>query len=107
MPYINEDTRQALAAGAPAVNPGELNYVLTRLAQEYVQVKGLTYGTLNDVMGVFSSATAEFYRRIVVPFEERKCSINGDVYDIAITHPEMSKLEKPILSKKEDNIYAW
>lgn len=81
MPYIKDEARQALAAGAPSTNPGELNYIFCRLAQEYVQVKGLSYQTLNDVMGAFTGALAEFRRRIVDPYENRKRFENGDVFD--------------------------
>ena len=81
MPYIKEEAREALTNGAPAETCGELNYVFTRLAQEYVQVKGLSYQTLNDVMGAFIGALGEFQRRIVHPYEERKRVENGDVFD--------------------------
>lgn len=85
MPYIDEEAREALGlAGAPATTPGELNYVITRLAQEYVQVRGLSYQTLNDVMGALTGALSEFQRRVVHPYEERKRAVNGDVFDAAL-----------------------
>lgn len=84
MPYIDEEAREALAAGAPSATPGELNYVITRLAQEYVQVRGLSYQTLNDVMGALTGALSEFQRRVVRPYEERKRAANGDVFDAAL-----------------------
>jgi hypothetical protein len=84
MPYVKDEVREALSAGAPATTSGELNYVFTRIAQEYVQVNGLSYGVLNDVVGALQGACAEFQRRIVAPYEDRKCTQNGDVYDIAL-----------------------
>lgn len=84
MPYVKAEQRDALMAGAPSANPGELNFVFVRLAQEYVQVKGLSYQTLNDVMGAFTGAIDEFKRRIVHPYENRKCAENGDVFDAAL-----------------------
>lgn len=61
--------------------PGELNFAMTTLASEYVRRRAINYSVLNEVMGVFSSAQAEFYRRVVVPYEDVKLSQNGDVYD--------------------------
>ena len=84
MPYVKDEAREALAAGAPAANPGELNYVFFCLAQEYVHVKGLSYQTLNDVSGAFNEGLAEFRRRVIVPYEERKRAENGDVVDVAL-----------------------
>lgn len=61
--------------------PGELNFAMTILASEYVRRRGMSYTVANEVMGVFASAQSEFYRRVVVPYEDKKCAENGDVYD--------------------------
>ena len=42
--------------------------------------KGLNYQTCNDVMGALEGAKAEFYRRVVGPYEDQKIEENGDVY---------------------------
>lgn len=144
MPYIDGAAREALAAGAPSRTPGELNYVITRIINDYVKAQGLSYTVLNDVMGVLhgvepcvrdrrrplghppcnadelthvigrllgeymkvkastsptderdtateiavdgvlSSVMAEFYRRLVVPYEDRKREENGEVYDLEL-----------------------
>jgi hypothetical protein len=34
---------------------------------------------MNDVMGAFTGAQAEFYRRDVAPYEDAKIQQNGDV----------------------------
>jgi hypothetical protein len=41
----------------------------------------LTYQTMNDCLGALEGAKLEFYRRVVVPYEEQKKYENGDVYD--------------------------
>lgn len=90
MPYIGQDRREDLLSltipklGDAEVNtsmtPGELNFLLTEVALEYVRSKGLNYTAINDVMGAFASAQAEFYRRVAVPYEDAKIRENGDVY---------------------------
>jgi hypothetical protein len=87
MPYVTEDRRADLDAmkvgeveDAYSLTPGDLNYLMTRLAIGYVNRKVKDYTTLNDVMGVFASAQAEFYRRVVAPYEDEKIAANGDVY---------------------------
>lgn len=61
--------------------PGELNFAMTTLANEYVRRRGVNYTVLNEVVGVFSSAMAEFQRRVVAPYEDIKRAKNGEVYD--------------------------
>lgn len=83
MPYIPKEDRADLAprfARAPRTQ-GELNYQLTCVAQHYVRVHGLSYGTLNTVVGALECAKAEFQRRVVAPYEDSKLKQNGDVYD--------------------------
>ncbi len=80
MPYIDQEAREALAVGAPARTAGELNYVITRLILEYLEMKGRSYSTMNEIMGVLSACGLEFYRRVVVDYEREKIKENGDVY---------------------------
>lgn len=80
MPYVSPSARRALNKGEPAQTPGELNYAITRLVTAYLLEKGPSYTTMNDIMGALVGAKAEFYRRAVVPFEDRKRAQNGDVY---------------------------
>lgn len=77
MPYIKpEDRTDALFA----TTPGELNYAFTILAKNYIQLNGLSYQTINDIVGALEGAKMEFYRRVAVPYEEGKIKENGDVY---------------------------
>lgn len=80
MPYINNSDRIDLNGGRTPQTVGELNYTLTQDVLAYLEDKGLSYRTINDIMGAFSSAQAEFYRRVAVPYENNKNIENGDVY---------------------------
>lgn len=82
MPYIPQERAKALAAIADELpqNSGELNFVLTRTALDYLESKGLSYQSCNDIMGAFEGAKQEFYRRVVAPYEERKIRENGDLF---------------------------
>lgn len=61
-------------------NVGELNYVLTTIANDYFQRNGMNYRAVNDVVGALRCAEAEFYRRVAAPYEDKKIEANGDVY---------------------------
>lgn len=90
MPYVPKADRFRFSAVVNALNeemakgitPGELNYLLTGIADNYVAVKGKSYTHMNDVLGAFSGASKEFYRRVVAPYEEEKINENGDVYTV-------------------------
>lgn len=86
MPYINHGCAIDLNNNLKSPQtPGELNYLMTQLAIHYVEDHGLSYTTINDIMGVFSCAQAEFYRRVAVPYETNKIIENGDVYPSQMT----------------------
>ena len=81
MPYILAEARPRLTRDLPCPETaGELNFVITSLVDEYVAEKGLSYAILNEVVGVLECAKAEFYRRVVAPYEDTKIQANGDVY---------------------------
>jgi len=80
MPYIKKQYRKNLDNGADPVNVGELNYCITKLLLCYIKQKGLCYRTINDILGALSGATKEFYRRVAIPYEDKKIKENGDVY---------------------------
>lgn len=86
MPYIEADDRDALEPKSKAepTKTGELNYQITMLLVNYTQKHGLSYGTVNDVLGALEGAKLEYYRRVAVPYEQRKFSENGDVYPSSI-----------------------
>lgn len=81
MPYITQDRRAALAAGAMPENAGELNYLVTKLVDGYlVSQGGVRYARINEVIGVLECAKLEAYRRIAAPYEDSKIAESGDVY---------------------------
>jgi hypothetical protein len=79
MPYIKQKDRERLAKGEAPQTAGELNYSITKLLLNYLKAKGTSYQTINEIMGVMSAATHEFYRRHAVPYEDKKIAENGDV----------------------------
>jgi hypothetical protein len=79
MPYIKQEQRKELAEGRMPRDPGELNYQITRMLLDYLKNKGESYGVFNEIMGVLTCASEEFYRRWVIPYEEKKIRENGDV----------------------------
>ena len=84
MPYINQVGRNKFDddfSGSNAENAGELNYMFTCLIIEYIQKHGLKYQVLNDIVGALDGAKAEFQRRVVGSYEDKKIEENGDVYE--------------------------
>ena len=94
MPYIEFDKRSFLdnASVPEAHKSGELNYLITNammqfglddIFQNYVQRKGLTYQTYNDIMGAWTGALVEYLRRKhpgFFAYEDQKKEQNGEVY---------------------------
>lgn len=92
MPYIKPEDRpkfdraiQILAQNIET--PGELNYVITKLCHSAAHgtpsdVDGgseLCYSRINSVVGTLECVKQEFYRRVAVPYEDKKIEENGDV----------------------------
>lgn len=80
MPYIKHELRELINDGQIPQNVGELNYAFTSIIKAYMAGKRLDYGFLNGIVGALESAKLEFYRRVVVPYEDVKIRENGDVY---------------------------
>lgn len=79
VPYIKKQDRVPLEMSRHAQTPGELNYLLTITALDYLDRHKLDYGTLNAIIGAFESAKREFQRRVVDPYEDDKMRSNGDL----------------------------
>lgn len=85
MPYIKEERRDALHEGGSleaayeTQSAGELNYCFTMLAGAYWAAHP-NYQGINDIIGALEGAKMEFYRRVAVPYEDKKIQENGDVY---------------------------
>lgn len=80
MPYIKAND-YARAEEAPA-NAGELNFAITMLILRYLDQNGGRYQQINDIVGALEGAKLEFYRRVVSPYEDAKCAVNGDPYPV-------------------------
>jgi len=78
MPYIKPTTREE-AKAAPK-SPGELNFAITTLLDNYLSRLGLSYDSINDSIGALECAKLELYRRLGAPYESIKQAQNGDVY---------------------------
>ncbi len=84
-PYIRPEQRAPIdhwlhGLAQFILNPGELNYAITKLCHEYLPVERVAvYRDYNEVIGVLEAAKLEFYRTVVVPYEERKRAENGAV----------------------------
>jgi len=81
MPYVDAEARDRLNSGGKPQTPGELNYAITRVVDEYlIQKGGIRYAHLNEVIGALECAKLELYRRVAAPYEDKKITEAGDVY---------------------------
>lgn len=88
MPYIDQPSRDVLDPYVAGVisefasaeySPGALNYVITQLCRGFLGDQ-VNYTAFNEVIGVLECAKQELYRRAVVPYENNKRDLNGEVY---------------------------
>ena len=80
MPYIKSNRRQDVEFNVDIRNAGELNYYITKALCNYLIWNGVTYQKINDCIGALEAAKLELYRRVVIPYEDKKIKENGDVY---------------------------
>ncbi len=81
MPYITTEEKLDLTSTMEPVTPGQLTYTVTVLVNRFVKAQGrIRFVTLCLVMGALMCAAFEFYRRVVVKYEDEKIRSNGDVY---------------------------
>lgn len=89
MPYITKESRdnldsslepllEILKGAQYSLTPGEINYVLTKVVHAYLSTE-LNYYRLNSMIGALECCKMELYRRIAVPYEDRKIAENGDI----------------------------
>jgi hypothetical protein len=83
MPYVKQAQRERLDGGRAPEDAGELNYVLTKIIDDYmVRNGGVRYARLNEVIGALECVKLELYRRVAAPYEDRKMAENGEVYSL-------------------------
>lgn len=84
MPYIKKEDRSKFVdmfCNIPEMkSAGELNYALTMICKDYIEDKGNSYQTYNDIIGALEGCKLELYRRLIGPYEEVKALENGDVF---------------------------
>jgi len=87
MPYIKKEDREKwkviidevvnkLNFSPENAVEGELNYLITSILKKVYSPKYFNY---NRAMGLLECIKAEFYRRVVSPYEDKKIEENGDV----------------------------
>ena len=81
MPYVEKELRKKLEKGELPESAGTLNYLITLQINKYLKLHGLTYTTINGILGALTGATLEFYARVARPYEDKSKKRNGDVYD--------------------------
>lgn len=99
MPYITEEMRGRSPEGCKKLSEqigtiiatiraefdtddfeGVCNYTISRIVAGVMKPKdGWRYKWLNRAYGTFLGAGAEFYRRVVGPYEDRCVEKNGDI----------------------------
>ena len=90
MPYIKAERRDNIEEVMEYPESEDINFVMTTLLIDYVNKKGMTYSTINEVLGVLECVKMEFFRRIAIPVENQQLNENGDVYVLA-----KAKKDKP------------
>lgn len=86
MPYIDSEFRRESLSNRTSAprDAGELNFTLTSICIEYLELNGLRYANVNEVIGALECAKLELYRRVAAPYEDTKIAENGDVYPPAL-----------------------
>lgn len=84
MPYLTQESRTKIRLASS----GQLNYIIHQIIDEYLEDNGLSYETLNSILGVLTAVQLEIYRRLAAPYEDRKKDENGDVYPYIAYVPE-------------------
>ena len=80
MPYIKQTDRADidvwLSDRPYNTASGVLAYTFYKILKE--ESKGMSYYGLATLVGVLETVKMEFNRRVVVPYERKKCEENGD-----------------------------
>jgi hypothetical protein len=89
MPYIKPEGREILLNSSlkdllknpEVLGPGELNFFISTLLWSVFE-KNKCYQKANELLGVLSAVSLEFYRRKVAPYEDIKILENGDITEL-------------------------
>lgn len=81
MPYLEKTRREALDSLMICMDKGgDINYLVTQLCQEFLEVKGESYATYNEIIGALECCKLEIYRRKIAGYEDKAIERNGDVW---------------------------
>ena len=88
MPYIPKEDRKRMDKHIRSLTTelmkgnqaGNLNYAISTIFANILNRKGISYGMINEFVGVLECAKLEAYDRIARPYEDSKIASNGDVY---------------------------
>ena len=78
--YINALVYTAALTTPQVMQAGVITYILTRIIDEVYSHSN--YAGFAEAIGVLECTKQEFYRRVVVLYEDEKWLENGDVYDL-------------------------
>ncbi len=86
MPYIKTQLRnyllttniQDLLKEPKVLQAGELNFLISTLVWSIFS-SNPCYAKANEILGVLSAVTLEFYRRKIAGYEDQKIQENGDL----------------------------
>lgn len=59
---------------------GDLAYEIALVCDEYLCEEGLSFSSINEVVGALTCVRGEIERRILAPYEDRKLAKNGEVF---------------------------
>lgn len=76
MPYIPQSDRKR--AKEYPETPGELNYALTQMCLDYLDMSPKRYADHAEVIGALECCKLEFARRALTPLENDAIIRNGD-----------------------------
>ena len=95
MPYIPEERRQEIGEELfehsdtwIPFDAGDLNYITSTFISNYLDVVGVSYANINEMVGALECCKLELYRRLAVLYEDQKMDENGDVYTAVRTMKE-------------------
>lgn len=91
MPYVTNARRYELEITRHAETAGELNFTITTDILDYLDRHGLSYGTLNDIVGALECVKQEFTRRVINEYEDKKIEDNGDLAQFAYWKEHMNR----------------
>jgi len=60
---------------------GDLNYIISSILALVIKERGMSYGTASTLVSALECAKLEFVRRVLDPYEDKKITDNGDVYE--------------------------